>query len=143
MAARARRQVGRVAAFWDSSALVPLCAHQALTPRARSLYQEYEVTVWWATPVEMASALARLLRMQQISVLDFRTAKRLATALSDIWWVVQPSELLRASALTLIEQYDLRAADRRLTHLRLIVMVRASVTGDRFTGEETGLERRL
>lgn len=111
MAARARRQVGRVAAFWDSSALVPLCAHQALTPRARSLYQEYEVTVWWATPVEMARALARLLRMQQISVLDFRTAKRLATALSDIWWVVQPSELLRASALTLIEQYDLRAAD--------------------------------
>ena len=111
MAARTRRQVDRVAAFWDASALIPLCVRQTLTPRARSLYNEYEVTVWWATPVEVASALARLLRTQQINAKELTAARRLADDLSDIWWMIQPSDLLRASALALVDQYDLRAAD--------------------------------
>jgi hypothetical protein len=63
MARRARRPLGPVRAFWDSSALVPLCVGQSLTPGAVGLYRTYEVVVWWATPVEIASALARLLGM--------------------------------------------------------------------------------
>jgi len=56
----------RVPAFWDSSALVPLCVRQGITPRAIALYKLYDAVVWWATPVEIASALARLVRMKQL-----------------------------------------------------------------------------
>lgn len=111
MAARTPRPVDRVAAFWDTSALVPLCVRQALTPRVRSLYNAYQVTVWWTTPVEIASALARLFRIQQINAKEFAAARKLADDLSETWWVVQPSDVLRASALALVERYDLRAAD--------------------------------
>jgi predicted nucleic acid-binding protein len=111
MAARTRRQVDRVAAFWDASALVPLCVRQTLTSRVRSLYNAYEVTVWWTTPVEIASALARLLRLQQINAQEITAARKLGNDLSETWWVVQPSDILRASALALVERYDLRAAD--------------------------------
>lgn len=111
MATRTRRQVERFSAFWDASVLIPLCARQTLTARARSLYIAYEITVWWATPVEIASALARLLRMRQINATELATARKLADALSETWWVVQPSDALRTNALALVERYDLRAAD--------------------------------
>ena len=49
--------------FWDSSALVPLCVDEPATDAALALLAEDpEVAVWWATPVECASALARLER---------------------------------------------------------------------------------
>jgi predicted nucleic acid-binding protein len=111
MAARARRQVDRVAAFWDSSAIVPLCARQKLTAQAMSLYNTYEVTVWWATPVEVASALARLSRMQQLNAKELTAARRLADDLANTWWLVQPSDALRARAGALVDRYNLRAAD--------------------------------
>ena len=67
----------RVSAFWDTSALVPLCVRQGVTPRALALYKSYEAVVWWATPVEIASALARLVRMQQIDAADCAKARKL------------------------------------------------------------------
>jgi hypothetical protein len=88
----------RVSAFWDTSALVPLCIHQGLTPRAVALHKKYDVVVWWATPVEIASALARLLRMNQIDPGDCAGACALAKVLADSWSVVQPSDRLRVTA---------------------------------------------
>jgi predicted nucleic acid-binding protein len=111
MAAGTRRQIGKAAAFWDSSMLVALCVRQGLTPAARSLYKTYEIVVWWATPVEIASALARLKRMQQLDGRELRQARNLAADLADLWWVMQPSEAIRAKASLLIEQHDLRAGD--------------------------------
>ncbi len=111
MAARAGRPVVRSLAFWDASALVPLCIRQGLTPRAVSLYKSYGVVVWWATPVEIASALARLLRMKQIDSGDCAKARALARVLADSWSVVQPSDKLRATATELLDRFDLRAAD--------------------------------
>jgi predicted nucleic acid-binding protein len=90
-------------------ACTSVCAPYAYA-RARSLYHEYEVTVWWATPVELASALARLLRMQQINATELTAARRLVADLSDTWWMIQPSDVLQANALALVDQYDLRAA---------------------------------
>ncbi len=101
----------RVSAFWDTSALVPLCIHQGLTPRAVALHKKYGVVVWWATPVEIASALARLLRMNQIDPGDCAEARALAKVLADSWSVVQPSDRLRATATELLDRFDLRAAD--------------------------------
>ena len=61
----------RIPAFWDTSALVPLCVRQGITPRAIALYKLHDAVVWWATPVEIASALARLVRMKQLDPSDW------------------------------------------------------------------------
>jgi len=111
MPGRAGRPIGRVPAFWDTSALVPLCVHQGTTPNAIALYKLHSVVVWWTTSVEIASALARLLRMKQISPADCAKARKLANVLSDSWSVIQPSDALRTRALHLVERCDLRAAD--------------------------------
>jgi predicted nucleic acid-binding protein len=111
MAGRAGRPVERPLAFWDTSALVPLCAHQGITPRVIALYGSYGVVVWWATPVEIASALRRLVRMKQLASDDWATSRRLAVDLAESWRVVQPSNSLRAKATQLVEGYDLKAAD--------------------------------
>ena len=101
----------RVPAFWDSSALVPLCVGQGVTPRAIALYELHEAVVWWATPVEIASALARLVRMKQLDPSDWTKARKLAKRLADSWSVIQPSDGLRAKSTQLVDRYDLRAAD--------------------------------
>jgi predicted nucleic acid-binding protein len=101
----------RTLAFWDTSALVPLCVRQSITPQALALYKIYDAVVWWATPVEIASALARLVRMKQLDSSDWAKARRLAKRLADSWSVIQPSDTLRAKAMQLVERFDLRAAD--------------------------------
>jgi predicted nucleic acid-binding protein len=111
MAGRAGRPIGRFPAFWDTSALVPLCVHQSMTRNAIALYKLHSVVVWWTTPVEIASALARLVRMKQINPADYAKARKLANVLSDSWSVIQPSDALRTRALHLVDHYDLRAAD--------------------------------
>ncbi|HTR23178.1 MAG TPA: type II toxin-antitoxin system VapC family toxin [Terriglobales bacterium] len=111
MARRTRGTVRGPSAFWDASALVPLCVHQSLTARVTALYRSYELIVWWATPVEIASALARMLRVGDISTNDHAKARDFAERVAQTWSVMQPSEALRALALQLVERYDLRAAD--------------------------------
>lgn len=111
MAGRAGKPVARGLAFWDSSALVALCVRQGITPRAIALYNTYEAVVWWATSVEIASALARLTRMKRLEPSEWTEARRLAKSLADSWFVIQPSDAIRARAAQLVERYDLRAAD--------------------------------
>lgn len=111
MAGRTERPVDRLSAFWDTSALVPLCVRQGTTPQAIALYKSYEVVVWWATSVEIASALARLVRMKQLDSGEWAQARRLAATLAEAWSVVQPSGALQAQAMLLVDRYDLRAAD--------------------------------
>jgi predicted nucleic acid-binding protein len=101
----------RVSGFWDTSALVPLCVRQSMTPNVVALYKISDIVVWWTTPVEIASALARLVRMRQISPSDCAKARKLAHVLADSWSVIQPSDALRARAVQLVDRYDLRAAD--------------------------------
>jgi len=105
------RAMTRLAVFWDTSALVPLCVRQRITPAAVALYKAHDAVVWWATAVEIASALAGLARMKQITSGDYAKARRLAKSLADSWSVVQPSDALRAKAVQLVERHDLRAAD--------------------------------
>jgi hypothetical protein len=40
----------RIPAFWDTSALAPLCVRQGVTPGAIALYKVHDAVVWWATP---------------------------------------------------------------------------------------------
>jgi predicted nucleic acid-binding protein len=105
----------RIPAFWVTSALVPLCVRQGITPGAIALYKVHDAVVWWATPVEIASALARLVRMKQLDPSDWTRACKLAKRLADSWSVIQPSDALRAKSAQLsaqlVDRYDLRAAD--------------------------------
>ncbi len=101
----------REIAFWDTSALVPLCVRQSTTANAIALYRTHDAVVWWTTPVEIASALARLVRMKRINATDCAKARKLADVLSDSWSVIQPTDVVRAKALRLVDQHDLRAAD--------------------------------
>lgn len=82
-----------------------------MTPRAIALYNRYELVVWWATPVEIASALARLVRMRQIDTGDCAKAQKLADGLAESWSVIQPSDFVRNRAIELVRRYELRAAD--------------------------------
>jgi predicted nucleic acid-binding protein len=66
--------------------------------------------VWWAASVEIASALARLLRVKQLDPSDWTRARKLAKRLADSWSVIQPSDALRAKSAQLVDRYDLRAA---------------------------------
>ena len=98
-------------AFWDSSALIPLCVRQWNTPQAVAQRNRHEMVVWWAAPVEIASGLARLLRMKQLSPADWGRARKTAALLESLWRVIEPSEAVRTNAGKIVERYDLRAAD--------------------------------
>jgi predicted nucleic acid-binding protein len=98
-------------AFWDTSAMIPLCVRQPQTVQARRLYTAYGVAVWWATPVEIMSGLTRLERMGEIDRDQFSEGKLGAQALARIWDTVDPSRSVAAQACALLERFPLRAAD--------------------------------
>jgi hypothetical protein len=99
------------AAFWDSSALIPLCVEQAGTRAARRFTEQYDVIVWWATPVEIASAFARLLRMRDINQSATTEAQRYMDRLRTQWQEIEPSFSLRDLAEELPARHGLRAGD--------------------------------
>ena len=99
------------AAFWDASALVPLCVAQQETPRAFGLLRKYRMVVWWATTVELTSALVRLLREGALSTGEYAKAQRRAEQYADIWRVLVPSDSVLDEARSVLERFPLRAAD--------------------------------
>lgn len=98
-------------AFWDTSALVPLCVQQQPTAAVRELLEQYEIAVWWATSVEMRSAFERLLRMGQLTQAEHVAAGIRLEKLRRGWRELQPTEALRAQAETFLTSYPLKAAD--------------------------------
>jgi predicted nucleic acid-binding protein len=98
-------------AYWDSSALIPLCVSQPQTANAKLLYESYSVVAWWATQVEIISGLTRLERMGQISRDTFLVGKKLARNLVRSWTSVASPESIAPYACSLLELYSLRAAD--------------------------------
>ena len=98
-------------AFWDTSALVPLCVQQQPSSTVQQLIKQHDITVWWATPVEMRSAFERLLRMGQLTVQEHAAAGGRLEKLRRGWRELQPSERLRSQAETFLGSYSLKAAD--------------------------------
>jgi len=98
-------------AFWDSSALVPLCVVQQATAAAESLSRQYEVVVWWAAPVEICSAFSRLLRMGQLTGSGEVQAKAVLDRLRAQWREISPDTSLRDQAERLLDRFPLKAAD--------------------------------
>lgn len=98
--------------FWDSSALVPLCLSQPSTPDVRrAIDEDPELVVWWGSPIECASAIARLHRDGQLTTGEERAARDVLAELTRSWFEVQPGDGIRDQALRLLRLHPLRAAD--------------------------------
>lgn len=98
-------------AFWDSSALVPLCTQQQATPAVQALSGKYRMSVWWSTPVEMRAAFARLVRMGQLTPKALLQAQLELEKFRESWREIGPSHQLRERAERLVDRYPLKGAD--------------------------------
>lgn len=70
-----------------------------------------EIVAWWGTPVECASALARLEREARLDSTEITLALGQLTALQAAWHEVQPLDSVRQVAQRLLRLHPLRAAD--------------------------------
>ena len=98
--------------FWDSSALLPLLvAEPASESVARLLSEDPDMLVWWGSPVECTSALARL---EQDGALESDAAAEAHGRLRSLipaWTEIQPTARLRMLAQRALRVHPLRAAD--------------------------------
>lgn len=98
--------------FWDSSAIVALLVDESDQKRARAwLDQDEAMLVWWATPVECVSAIARRERDGSLDSAATRIAIARLRALSAQWHEIVPSAALRSIAERVLRVHPLRAAD--------------------------------
>lgn len=98
--------------FWDTSAIIPMLVAEAVTRAVETIYRaDPEQVVWWGTPVECMSALARLERDGALAAADVAAARARLDALASAWHEVQPTETVRRAAIRLLRVHPLRAAD--------------------------------
>ena len=98
--------------FWDASAVVPLCVREECTQAMHDLLAaDPDVATWWGTPVEAASAFARLRRMGGFGAIEEQAAREVLAAYRRAWTELQPTAALRERAMRLLSVHDLRAAD--------------------------------
>lgn len=98
-------------AFWDSSSLVPLCVLQLSTAKVEELSKRYSIVVWWAAPVELKGAFARLVRVRALTTAGETQAQLVLDKLRRNWREVDLSDRLRERAESLLDRFDLTAAD--------------------------------
>ena len=98
-------------AFWDSSALIPLCVHEQTSGKVRALAKQFAPVVWWATSVEIHSAIARLHRSGEFGDAGRKAALHRLAVVKEGWREVLPSDNLRDQAENLLDTHALRAAD--------------------------------
>jgi len=99
-------------AFWDASALIPLCVHQPASGAIRRLAErDLRMGAWWGTLVEVRSALSRLRRAGAMDQVAFAQAQRRLESLRSKRHEVLPTERLRALAEGLPERFKLSAGD--------------------------------
>lgn len=99
-------------AFWDTSAIVPLCCFQPQSAEARQATRTYSrQVVWWGTVIEAVSSLNRLTREGTLTVNESKQAFARLDYLRSRWNEVQPTEEVRERAERLLRIHKLRAAD--------------------------------
>lgn len=99
--------------FWDASAVVPLLLDEAArsTTMRAELVENPELVVWWGTPVECVSAVARRERAEAASGEKSAAAIETLDRLARDWREVPPTPVLRNDARRLVRVHDLRAVD--------------------------------
>jgi predicted nucleic acid-binding protein len=103
--------VKKTTAFWDASALVPLCIHEAASRHAQSHLRRFAPVVWWGSLIEVHSAICRLHRENQIRDLGKKGALARLRLLSLGWREILPGDEIRELATQSLDKYSLRAAD--------------------------------
>jgi predicted nucleic acid-binding protein len=98
-------------AFWDASALVPLCVQESGTPAAESLLRRFPPVAWWGSPVEIRSAICRLHRERMITDAGKKGAILRLELLHRSGKEILPGDDLRELAFRLLDAYPLRTAD--------------------------------
>lgn len=99
-------------AFWDTSAIVPLCCRQDDSQAARRLLRQHpRAVVWWGTPVEAVSSFNRLVREGKLTAKGLKQAMARLNVLQRAWSEVLPTERVRQLSESLPEQQGLRALD--------------------------------
>jgi predicted nucleic acid-binding protein len=100
------------AAFWDSSAIVPLCCVQYNSFAARQQARVHQLqTVWWATWLETLNTFARLLREKNLTSKGFNQARHRLELLSATWFEISPDSKVRDLAEQVLTQHALSTAD--------------------------------
>ena len=90
--------------FWDSSAIVPLLLEEPARERLLAMVESDRVmVVWWATPVELVSALSRRERDGGISLEDVTSSIERLRSLQRAWQTVLPTDAIRARAQRLAD----------------------------------------
>jgi predicted nucleic acid-binding protein len=99
-------------AFWDTSAIVPLCCWQPDTTESRRLHREFKrMIVWWGATVEARSAFARLVRGGHVAPEGRARAVNRLSQLRVAWDEILPTERVRSLAEELPDAHGVRAAD--------------------------------
>jgi predicted nucleic acid-binding protein len=98
-------------AFWDSSALVALCIEERTSRQVRSHLRKFAPVVWWASPVEVHSAVARLHRSGAVNDIERQGALSRLALLRRSWREILPDDPLRELGSRLLDVYTLRASD--------------------------------
>lgn len=127
--------------FWDTSALVPLLVDEPGSAAASALLREgAPMAVWWATPLEIGSALFRRERDGALSHAAVDQCLARLDLLASAWAEVLPTELTREHALNLLRRHPLRAADAAQLGAA-ITLARARPRGHRFATLDARLAR--
>ncbi len=100
-------------AFWDTSALVPLCCGQPESSgRSQHLFKLFrKPVIWWGTPVEVRSALVRLRWEKSLSERQMLNAIHKWEMLERVVREVNPTEQVRGFAKSIPQQHQLRTLD--------------------------------
>jgi predicted nucleic acid-binding protein len=99
-------------AFWDTSAVVPLCCLQPQSGHARQAARTYNrQVVWWGTVIEAVSSFNRLTREEILNPQESRQAFARLDYLRWRWNEIQPTEEVPDRAERLLRVHRLRAAD--------------------------------
>jgi uncharacterized protein len=103
--------MSKLAAYWDSSALVPLCVHESTSRQAHSQLRKFLPVVWWGSLVEVHSAIARLHRLGQMSDEERQRALSRLDLLNRGWREILPGDHVREIAVRLLDAHELRSPD--------------------------------
>ena len=97
-------------AFWDTSAILPLCCSQIFTKQSKKWLRKYpKIVVWRGTSVEINSGLARLKRNGDLTEQQTVKASRLWEKFRKTCRIVSPVERIIELANDLPENYGLQA----------------------------------
>jgi predicted nucleic acid-binding protein len=135
-----RKQVKAIAAaFWDTSAIIPLCCFQPQSSAAMKAARQYNPQiVWWITSVEAVSGFQRLSRDSYLTAEGHQQAVQRLAYLRQRWNEVQPTEEVRNTAERLLAIHPLRAADALQLAAALIWCSRHT-QGRHFVGSDGNL----